>query len=178
VNSASAGELSALPSASSARTSTRCGPSASDGAVHGEEQDRNPPPSTLHSNVALASGLTNSTRGVRSVVCAAGAVTITVSGPIVSTVNTRSVPLPMTPAGLVAAAAKTCSPFRRSATGVKLPDEHATAAPSSLHWKVARGTLVKVNVGRCSRVGPSGPPVKVTAGTVESTVKLRVAAGL
>ena len=129
----------------------------------------------LHSNVALDSSEWNAISGVGEALCVGDGVTSTVSGPVVSTTNPRDAQGPVVPAGLVARTTSTCGPSLRSPAGANDPVRQPTATSSNRHSKDEPGALANANAGRRARVGPSGPCVKKTSGTLVSTVKSRLA---
>ena len=129
----------------------------------------------LHSKVALDSSERKAISGVGEAPCAGGGVTSTVSGPVISTENPRGAQGPVVPAGFVARTTSRWGPSPRSAAGANEPARQPTARSSRRHSKDEPGALAKAKAGRRARVGPSGPPVNATSGTLVSTVKSRLA---
>ena len=170
--------VSALPAASTARTSNVCEPSGSAASVSGLVQGRRPPAPIRHWNVEPPSLELNVNVGVVSLPSSGGLLLIVVSGAVTSTVQLR---LAATGSALSAAStARTwneCGPSESPPAVCEVaPLQVTNAPPSTLHSKrTADSFELNVNVALVLAVGPLGPPVIVVSGSIVSTRNWRVA---
>ncbi|MDH4346837.1 MAG: hypothetical protein OEW31_10930, partial [Thermoleophilia bacterium] len=171
VNERVAGEGSALPIASTARTANEWAPSARD-RVTGDEQPAKAPPSTLHWKLDPGSVEVNVNVGVGSLEVDpwAGPPVIVVSGGDASTVQEREAVGPTLPAVSVARTSNVCPPSE--SPEYETPEEQAeNPAPSRRHSNDAVSDAVKENALPSGPVVPDGPDVIVVVGAVTSIVQ-------
>src|SRR4051812_12752535 len=169
VNERRTGAGSSFPTASVARTSKVCGPSASELVVNGDEHGANDPVSTLQAKVAPGSSAVKVNVGVASSIAPDGPSTV-VSGATVSTVSERAPQPPAFVAASIARASKVCLPS--ASEDIRYGESQAFDAPPSMrHSNRAPGSLDRsVNAGAGSLVDPDGPSMTSSGGVV-STAK-------
>ena len=178
VNARVAGVPSPFPAASVAQTENVCGPSASDGAVTGEEQVANSAPSSAHAKVELLSLEMNANVAVGSPVAPLGPDVIVVSGAVVSSGSTVHVCAAGVPSVFPAASvARTRKVWVPSPTVSARGAEHGSKpAASSAHSNLDPVSLeLKVNVALVLDVPAGGAVVIVVSGAVRSMVKVMLA---
>jgi hypothetical protein len=175
VNDRLAGDASAFPAASLARTETECAPSVSVVVVHGLLHAAHVVESTRHWNVDALSLAVKAKVGVASFVGPLGPEPIDVSGAVMSgggavlTVNERLAgDASAFPAASVARTETLCAPSL-SALVVHALVHVAQDPASTRHANVEPGSVaVNAKVGVLSLVVPDGPDVMLVSGGVVS----------